>query len=128
MKRFLEWVGIKERIDSSTHKAPLVSERDLWWANIGENVGSEINGKGNLFTRPVLILKKLKYDFYLVAPCTTQQHEGEWYVHVKVGDVDNYICLHQIKSIDHRRLHRRLGKVTKEDFYRVKAGFNNLYK
>ena len=45
MKRFLEWIGLKEKLHHAKHRAPLVSERDVWWASIGENVGSEINGK-----------------------------------------------------------------------------------
>ena len=72
MKRFLEWIGLKQRLHDNQHKPPLVSERDMWWASIGENVGSEINGKGTVFTRPVVILKKLSHGFYFVAPTTTK--------------------------------------------------------
>ncbi|TSC76682.1 MAG: hypothetical protein G01um101433_739, partial [Parcubacteria group bacterium Gr01-1014_33] len=45
MKRFLEWIGLKEKLHSAVHSAPLVSEREIWWVSIGENVGSEIDGK-----------------------------------------------------------------------------------
>src|SRR5258708_38666648 len=45
MKRFFEWIGLKEKLHEAKHQPPLVSERDMWWASIGENVGSEINGK-----------------------------------------------------------------------------------
>lgn len=37
----------------------------------GENVGSEMNGKSDLFSRPALILKKLLASFFLVAPTTS---------------------------------------------------------
>lgn len=42
MKRFLEWIGLKEKLHNSEHKPPLVSEGDMWWASFGENIGSEI--------------------------------------------------------------------------------------
>src|SRR5713226_5768360 len=86
MKRFLEWIGLKEKLHQATHRAPLGSERDIWWASIGENVGSEINGKSERFSRPVLILRKLAHGFFLVAPTSTQHREGTWYVHVRLRD------------------------------------------
>jgi len=127
MKRFLEWIALKERLDSTEPMPPYVSERDVWWASLGENVGSEVNGKSHDFTRPVLILKKLTYGFYLVVPHTTRPHEGSWYVHVLLRKVDNYICLNQIRTIDYRRLHSRLGQISTKDFKRVHQGFRELY-
>lgn len=58
LKRFLEWIKLKEKLNELESKAPLVKERDLWWASFGENIGSEINGKSSLFSRPALVLKK----------------------------------------------------------------------
>ena len=76
MKKFLEWIGLKERLDNNEHQPPHVSEGDIWWASVGENVGSEINGKNKLFSRPVIILKKLAHGFYFVIPTTTKIREG----------------------------------------------------
>src|SRR5207245_4916659 len=50
MKRFFEWIGLKEKLHEAKHQPPLVSERDMWWASIGENVGSGIKGKGARLT------------------------------------------------------------------------------
>jgi len=80
MKRFLEWIGLKERLHTSEHKPPHVSHGDIWWASIGENVGSEINGKSKQFSRPVIVFKKLAHGFYFVIPTTTQVKTGTWYV------------------------------------------------
>src|ERR1700690_4239243 len=126
-KRFLEWIGLKERLHMAVHKAPLVSERDLWWASLGENIGSEINGNSSRFSRPVLVLRKLAHGFYLVAPTTTQPHVGSWYVHVQFADQKEYICLHQIRTIDHRRLYSKLGQIDTDSFILVKKGFQELY-
>ena len=128
VKRFLEWIGLKERLHGSNHRSPFVSERDVWWASLGENVGSEMNGKSDRFSRPVLILKKLAHGFYLVAPVTTQPHKGSWYVHIRFEEKDEYICLNQIRTIDYRRLSSKLGQLDTNDFAKVKEGFWNLYK
>lgn len=128
MKRFLEWIGLKERLDRSAHIPPFVSEREIWWVSFGENVGSEINGKSALFSRPGLILKKLTHNFFLVAPTTSQKREGSWYVPLKIGGKEMFICLHQIRSIDSRRLSTRLNMIDDDDFNRVKQAFWKLYK
>ena len=128
MKRFLEWIGLKEKLDNSEHNPPLVSQGDIWWASFGENIGSEINGKNKLFSRPAIIYKKLAHGFYFVIPTTTKDREGTWYVPFRHQEQDMVACLHQARSIDHRRLSSKLGTLDDEDFQRVKEGFKSLYE
>lgn len=128
MKRFLEWIGLKEKLHNLKNTPPHVSERDLWWISFGENVGSEINGKSQLFSRPGLILKKLSHGFFLVAPTTTQKREGSWYIHICQKNKDISVCLHQIRTIDYRRLSNKLGQVDQFDFLKIKEAFWSIYK
>ena len=97
----------------------LVSEREIWWASVGENVGSEVNGKSALFSRPVIIYKKVSHEFYFVIPTTTQKKEGS---------SDMTACLHQSRAIDSRRLSSRLGQLDGDDFENVQSGFGKLSK
>lgn len=127
IKRFLEWIGLKEDVHSRKHKAPHVSEGDIWWACLGENIGSEINGKSKLFSRPVIVFKKLSHGFYFVIPTSTQIREGNWYVKFRHKELETIACMHQSRSIDYRRLTSRLGELDDEDFKRVQEGFKNLY-
>lgn len=127
MKKFLEWIGLKGRLHAIEHKPPLVSQGDIWWASLGENVGSEVNGKSKLFSRPVIILKKLSHGFYFVIPTTTQVREGSWYVKFRQHERDMAACLHQARAIDYRRLSSKLGTLDDTDFSRVKDGFHSLY-
>lgn len=128
IKRFLEWIGLKEKLHLTNKEPPLVSERDLWWVSFGENIGSEINGKSILFSRPGLILKKLSRGFYLVVPTTSQEKEGSWYVPIEHEGKKTNACLHQIRTIDSRRLSSRMGQIDSDDFRRVKNAFWDLYK
>ena len=95
---------------------------------MGENIGSEINGKSNLYSRPAIILKKLSHSFYLIVPTTTQNREGSWYVKISLNQKNTYACLHQIRTIDYRRLSTRLGQIDGDDFKTVKEAFNKLYR
>lgn len=128
IKRFLEWIGLKEKLHNSSSKPPMVRERDLWWVSLGENVGSEMNGKSRLFSRPALVMKKLAHGFFLIAPTTTQSHEGSWYIKIKYTEKEMFVCLHQIRVIDHRRLSTQLGQIGVEEYNTVKDAFWRLYK
>lgn len=107
---------------------PVVHEKDVWWVSFGKNIGSEINGKSEWFSRPGLIIKKLSADFYLVAPTTSKIHTGNWYAQIKLQKGDSYVCLHQIRTIDYRRLYSRIGQIESVEFMAVKYKFHALYK
>lgn len=127
MKRFLEWLGVKEYLDSKSYKPPLISEGDIWWASIGENIGYEIQGKSKLFSRPVLIYKKISRNLYFVIPCTSKLKEGSWYVQFEHAGNSSIACLHQARAIDYRRLSSKLGVIEEPDFQRVRDAFCKLY-
>ena len=128
IKRFLEWIRLKEKLHDKKSKPPLVSEGDMWWVSFGENVGSEINGKSNVFTRPAIIYKKLSHGFYFVIPSTTQDKKGSWFVEFSHKGRKMFACLHQARAIDYRRLFSKLGTLDDEDYKKIRKGFDDLYK
>lgn len=127
IKRFAEWIGLKEKLHKKQHEAPHISEGEIWWASVGENVGSEINGKSDLFSRPVIIYKKLSHSFYFVIPTTSQEKAGSWFINFKQHGKVMTACLHQTRPIDYRRLSNKLGELDDKDFKHIKTGFKNLY-
>ena len=127
LKDFVRWLKLKEELHDRQQRPPLVSERDIWWASVGENIGSEINGKSQLFSRPVIIYKKLSHGFYFVIPTTTQKKNGSWFVGFRQQGKAMIACLHQARAIDHRRLSSKLGTLDDEDFVNIRQGFNRLF-
>ena len=97
-----------------------VSEGE-WWASIGENVGYEINGKSDRFSRPVIIYETGAW-FHCVIPTTTQAKTGSWFVQFKQHGKDNAACLHQIRTIDYRRLWSKLGALDDTDMKNIRQG------
>lgn len=118
---------LKEKLHGKHHKPPFVSDGEIWWASIGENVGYEINGKSDRFSRPVIIFKKLARGFYCVIPTTTQQRSGSWFVPFAHHKRECTACLQQMRIIDYRRLWSKVGELDDSDFRKVKVGFKNLY-
>lgn len=125
-KRFTEWIKLKEKLHLTNTKTPFLREGDIWWTSVGENVGYEIDGKSSLFSRPVIVLRKLARGFFFGIPTTTQEKKGSWFVPFRQGGVSMNACLHQVRAIDSRRLSSKLGELDKEDFERIRKGFLEL--
>lgn len=127
-KRFPEWMDLKKTLHEKSISPPHVNEGDIWWMSVGENIGSEINGKSKLFSRPVIILKKLSYGSYFVIPTTSQARKGSWYVNFPKSPLIRTACLHQARSIDYRRLSSRLGELYQFEFKKLKEAFLKLFE
>lgn len=127
VKRFLEWIGLKERLHNKAPKVPHVKEGEIWWVSIGENIGSELNGKSYQFSRPMIVLKKLSHSFYYCVPTSTKIKNGSWYVPLRQKEIQMVACLHQSRSIDYRRLYSKLGQLDETDMRRVREQFGKLY-
>ena len=91
-------------------------ERELWWCHIGVNIGHEQDGKGENFERPVLVLRSLSKDTFLIAPTTSKFKENKNYIKVTTGDKFSYALLDQIKVIDKKRLNRKISTIAKPEY------------
>ena len=61
VKEIKNWLELKIKI--WPEKKEIIFKRgEIWWCSLGFNVGEEIFGKGNKFTRPVLIFKKFTWQ------------------------------------------------------------------
>ncbi len=127
VKRFLEWIYLKEKLHVSTFKPPFITEGDIWWVSLGENVGKEINGKSNLFSRPVLVFRKLSRETFLGLPLTTQNRKGTWYVPIRHDNRDIVVILAQARVLDSKRVSSRIGSIDDADMKKVKTGFACLF-
>jgi mRNA interferase MazF len=127
IKHFFEWIKLKEKLHINTHKPPLFKEGEIWWCSLGENIGVEINGKSNDFTRPVLVFKKLSQDGFLGIPMSTKNKVGSWYVDVFQHGRKVTVILSQMRMFSSNRLHSRLSKLNDDDCKKVSKAFVELY-
>jgi mRNA interferase MazF len=127
-KDFINWFKLKPKIDKLNYKPPLISEAQIWWCHFGENIGTEINGKSENYTRPAIIFKKLSRYTFLVVPTSTQIKEGTWFVDFSLQEINMVACLHQIRVIDYRRIFNYKGKLDSKIFGEINKAFLKLYK
>lgn len=128
IKRFLEWIKIKEKLHSKEHKPPLFKEGEIWWSYFGENVGTEMNGKGDSLTRPVIILKKYDRFSFLAVPLTTQGKDGTWYFTFIHNQKKQTAVLSQARLLNYKRLKELVGKLDSVDYENIKKAFLSIHK
>ncbi|MBQ2695498.1 type II toxin-antitoxin system PemK/MazF family toxin [Candidatus Saccharibacteria bacterium] len=107
---FARWDMVKQHLDihGNTQR---VRSGEIYWAGIGENIGIEINGKGNEFARPVLVVRKINHHAFFGVPLTTQPHEQPGFIRFEFQGKMEYAALMQLRSFSTKRLYRRMGKV-----------------
>ena len=136
MKKYIDIVSLKMEFDGwnivkkslELHgRQPNPSQGEIWWAGVGRNLGSEMNGKNTRFARPVLIYKKLSRYSFMAIPLTSKKHVGTWYVHFLQNGVRETATLSQARVMSVKRLYSRMGKIDENDRNRIRDAFLELY-
>ncbi len=127
-KDFDAWNALKKKLNTKKH-FPLFHEREVWWCNLGHNIGFEQDGKGVQFKRPVLIFRKFnKYVFYGIPSTGNINKQGELYLYVST-QVDNFnLILSQVRLLDSRRLSSRIVTLPHSEFNKVKKNLQKTFK
>jgi len=60
-----EWNKLKKDLSDRPFQPPNFKEREIWWISAGQNIGTELYGKGSDFSRPVIVIKKFGWDLFL---------------------------------------------------------------
>lgn len=66
-KDFDSWHAVKKRIEAEEQKV-YIRAGEIRWIAFGINIGSELDGKGDSFTRPGLIVHVIGSRLALVVP------------------------------------------------------------
>lgn len=118
MKDFDTWNRLKKKIDERIN-VPFSNKREIWWCSLGLNIGTEQDGKNELFERPVLILRVLNNQTVRVVPLTSNLKEGTYRVSVFYRGKYGVVNVSQVKTISTRRLSRKLARISKVQFEEV---------
>ncbi len=124
-KEFDRWNEIKKKTDAEQPR--LYTVREIWWCRIGVNIGTEQDGRGELFLRPAIILRGFGSDACLIVPLTTSVREHP--LRVPVGIVDECVAranLSQLRIIDTRRLVEKIGFLEKSIFSKLRKTARGL--
>lgn len=122
-----EWNNFKKEIAFITMKELIgLKNREIWWCSVGMNVGQETYGKGNNFSRPVLIIKRLSSQLCFALPLTTKPHTGDWYYKFTFRNKTQYVMLNQLRVFHANRLGIKIGRINHKDFLNIKKKLKHL--
>lgn len=118
MKKYDSWIKFKEILDILNIKLPFY-EKEIWWISFGINIGIEINGKGEYFERPAIIIKKFNISHLWVLPISRVDNPRNG-IHISIKhnllELNSVIVLSQLQTISNERLLRYIGRVSDEEF------------
>jgi len=123
-----EWHKLKIKIQLAEDKERLYfSDKDIWWASLGVNVGHEEDGKNKKFERPVLILKKFNRYLALIIPLSSRLKENKFYYYKFFsGSQFRSAMICQIRLISSKRLIRKMGRLDSLNFQEIRRKIKNF--
>jgi len=120
IKNFDSWNSLKKKNDiEETDQKLYFYEREVWWCSLGVNIGIESDGKNNNFERPVLIVKKFNGEMIWVLPLTSKEKKGEFFQKIDHETGVSWVNLSQIRTISTKRLLRKIGMISEQEFLEV---------
>ena len=125
MKNYDEWNKLKQQLNIKS-KIVIPKEREVYWVSIGENIGFEQNGKGQDFSRLVLIVKRFSKNIFFGIPLSTKIKQGSYFHEFTFLEKQSSALIVQGRLFDTKRLENRLGMITKEDFVNIKSKLKDL--
>lgn len=118
-KDFDGWNIVKKRIQEEKRNV-YIRAGEIRWIVMGVNVGTEIDGKGVSFTRPVLILHVIGSHLALVMPMSTKVKEMAGYIPFKWKNESRSLCVHQVRVISQKRVLARSGRISENRLHEIK--------
>lgn len=97
----------------------MINQYDVFLVNLNPTIGNEIKK-----TRPCLVISPNEMNHIIstviIAPMTTKSHRYPTRVELKFQKRNGWIVLDQIRTVDKKRLIKRIGKIDKKTVFKVK--------
>lgn len=128
IKSFDKWNSVKKHLNDED-SGIFCRAGEIRWVSIGVNVGSEMDGKGESFNRPCLIVDVFSDKLALVFPMTTSLKKAVGYIPFTLSDGRNVsVCVHQARTISPRRVLKRIQTVSENKLKEIKECYKKFYR
>jgi mRNA interferase MazF len=124
-KDFSEWHRLKSALQE-TEVPFFFFEREVWFASIGVNIGDEEDGRGERFWRPVVVFRKFTHNLFWGIPLTSTVRTGSYYHQLDFNDDNSTALLLQMRPLDRKRLIRKIGTISNEQFELLRQRIDEL--
>jgi mRNA interferase MazF len=125
VKEFDPWNEEKKHLENQ--RELYFREGEVWWFSVGVNVGIEIDGKGEKYRRPGLIIKKFNKHSFLILPLSKIPREDKYILPVGlIGRYQGYANISQIKTASSKRLWKRIQFINSTSLKEIKKIVRDL--
>ena len=126
IKDFDFWNERKQYLHSKGCNLPY-HEGEIWWCYLGVNIGSEEDGTGFNFERPVVIVRAFNYELCWAIPLTTVLKDNRYYADAGFfGGIKASAILSQMRPIDTKRLRELIGIIDERLLRLIKQNITAL--
>ena len=103
-----------------------IGQYEVFLINLDPTIGHEIKK-----TRPCVVISRNEMNrniqTIVIAPMTTKSHDYPTRVKVKFQSKNGWIVLDQIRTVDKRRLVKKLGRITRSEIEKVKYVIKEMF-
>ena len=124
-KDFDSWNKLKKQLDK-IESNNYIKEWDIFWCSIWLNIKSESLWKWEKFRRPVLVLKKLSYENYIIIPLSTKIKTWTWFKNYTIDWIEYTALLYQVKMMNIKRFYVRKSHMDYSNFLEIKKRLKQL--
>lgn len=118
-KDFDKWNNLKKEIEIKSTEF-IIKEWEIWWTYLGLNIQNESCWKWENFRRPILVLRKLSNENFIVIPLSTKVKIWSWFANYIIDGVEYSALLYQIKMIHKNRFYVNEWKLERKQFLEIK--------
>ena len=97
----------------------VIRQYEVYWINLDPTIGSEIKK-----TRPCVVISPNdmndNINTILIAPLTSTSKNYPTRIRIDLHKKKGWIVLDQIRSIDKKRLIKKIGSISKDDVLKIK--------
>lgn len=124
-KRYHDWADAQREIDKKGYPTKW-KVGGVFWANQGVNIGSEQDGKGDHFTRPILIITEFSERLVLIAPISSKMRRHRYRFKIMVKGEPRMVLLDQVRTIDLKRLGYFIDEIPMATLRQIRSALANL--
>ena len=120
MKDYSLWHKLKAFLNNEKPRV-YFHPGEIWFCNLGMNIGFEQDGDGEQYLRPVIVFRKFNNEIFWAIPLTKTRKEGRYYYPFSFRpNSESTAILSQIRLLDAKRLKYKTGSVRPSDFAEIK--------
>jgi len=123
--KFDKWNSLKQKLDKMD-KNINIKNGNIYLLSIGQNIQNEVYGKGDIFLRPVLVLRKLGHNYFIGIPLTSKEKKGDYFFEFEYKNSKSYLLFNQVRTFNSNRILKYHGKVNNKIFEEIKEVFKKF--